>query len=232
MLETELEKNQDFTDFTNIKLIDTIKENEFKIIYSDKFENSKYNTNSIKIKNIININFFNLFIKEIKKNESDEKKYLSLNNNLYLIEKVNIMSNYIFTMFSSYINRKVIDHIENNFPFEKYSLVIKNLQVLDLNESFKSDHSKNIVNFKSNNYEFLLFINISTDNNINFKLLNDNVTLEPCTALFFSNKIEFDIFCKPNNSNKSDYLIILSISYFNGYNRYEYNKHPNQSFFN
>ncbi len=227
MIETELEINQDFTNF---KLIDSIKEDEFKIIYSDKFENSKYNLNYLKIKNIIDINFFNLFIKEMKKNESsDEKKYISLNNNLYQIEKVNNMSNYIFTMFSSYINRKVIEHIENNFPFEKYSLVIKNIQLLDLNESFKSDHSKNTINFKSNNYEFLLFINISTENNVQVKLPNCNITLEPCTALFFSNKIEFDLITKSNNS---DYLIILSISYFNGYNRYEYNKHPNQSFFN
>jgi hypothetical protein len=226
-LETNLESNQDFTNF---KLIESIKENEFKIIYSDKFEDSKYKSNFLKIKNIIDINFFNLFIKEIKKNElSDEKKYLSLNNNLYLIEKVNTMSNYIFTIFSSFINRNVIEHIENNFPFEKYSLIIKNLQLLDLNESFKSDYSKNIINFKSNNYEFLLFINISTNNNVQFKLSNENIILEPCTALFFSNKIEFDII---SNSNKSDYLIILSISYFNGYNRYEYNKHPNQNFFN
>ena len=226
-LETELELNQDFTNF---KLIDSIKESEFKIIYSDKIEGSKYKSNFLKIKNIIDINFFNLFIKEIKKNElSDEKKYLSLNNNLYLIERVNNMSNYIFTVFNSYINRKVIENIENNFPFEKYSLVIKNSQLLDLNESFKSDYSKNIVNFKSNNYEFLLFINISTDNNVQFKLLNEDIILEPCTALFFSNKIEFDIISK---SNKSDYLIILSISYFNGYNRFEYNKHPNQNFFN
>ena len=226
-LETELESNQDFTNF---KLIDNIKEKEYKIIYSDKFENSKYKSNFLKIKNIIDINFFNLFIKEIKKNElSDEKKYLSLNNNLYLIERVNNMSSYIFTVFNSYINRKVIENIENNFPFEKYSLVIKNLQLLDLNESFKSDYSKNIVNFKSNNYEFLLFINISTDNNVQFKISNEDIILEPCTALFFSNKIEFHIISK---SNKSDYLIILSISYFNGYNRFEYNKHPNQNFFN
>ena len=64
---------------------------------------------------------------------------------------------------------------------------------------------------------------------VKFKLSNEDIILEPCTALFFSNKIEFDIISK---SNKSDYLIILSISYFNGYNRYEYNKHPNQNFFN
>ena len=128
-LETELESNQDFTNF---KLIDNIKEKEYKIIYSDKFEGSKYKSNFLKIKNIIDINFFNLFIKEIKKNElSDEKKYLSLNNNLYLIERVNNMSSYIFTVFNSYINRKVIEHIENNFPFEKYSLVINNLHCPD-----------------------------------------------------------------------------------------------------
>ena len=130
-IETELESNHQ--DFTNFKLIDNIKENEYKIIYSDKFENSKYKSNFLKIKNIIDINFFNLFIKEIKKNElSDEKKYLSLNNNLYLIDRFNTLSNYVFTVFNSYINRKVIEHIENNFPFEKYSLVIKNLQSCDI----------------------------------------------------------------------------------------------------
>lgn len=222
-IDTELEVNQDFINF---KSIDSVKENEFKIIYSHKFENSKYNTNYIKIKNIIDINFFNLFIIEIKKNElSDEKKYISLNNNLYLIEKVNCMSNYIFTVFNSYINRKVIELIENNFPFEKYSLVVKNIQLLDLNEPFRSDYSKNITNFKSNNYEFLLFINISTNTNIDIKLYNTDIILEPCTGIFFSNKIEFNI---TNKFNKSNYLIILSISYYNGYNRYEYNKHPNQ----
>lgn len=221
----------------NLKNNDEIfknKENNYKIMYGSEFTDSQFSKTSVLFSNIILNKFLNDVIKNAEKNDErdDNIHYYQLQNKLYVIKFLSPSNNYIYQYFCSYLSRNVFGNIEKSFGLDEYSLGLSNLSYLDLtnektefnglnefNEFNESGELKKI-SFNTNKYEFLLVINVGGDNII--RLNQEQINLDLYSGICFSNKIPFDIV------NKSGKFLIVLINYFNGYKRYEYNKHPNQ----
>jgi hypothetical protein len=116
--------------------------------------------------------------------------------------------------------------IEQVYSFDIYTLYLKNIYYSLLtpvsSKEFANIKNEQIINFKTNTYEFIVLINLGND----FNIIIDTIsyTVETNKSIVFSNKHLFDI----ENFNGQN-ILILNISILNGYNRYEYNKHPNQN---
>ena len=93
---------------------------------------------------------------------------------------------------------------------------------MKINKINENIDSESIININSNSYEFIMLINIS-HNDIIININSKTEILEQENSIFLSNKIKYD-FIDQNGD-----IILLHISYYNGYNRYDYNKHPNQN---
>ena len=210
-------------DNTNININEIEnKEEIFKILYSEKLNESKFYKN-LNITNILNEEFTSKLIKENTKNDLEEqqKNYLNLDNNYYFIRSLNINLTYTI-VFITFLNRKLVSKIEDFYEIENYSLKISNLFLLNLDEYI--DEKKNLFNNLVHSKEFLFIININNEDKEVF-INNENIILNPFSGIFFSSKKEFNII------NKKDNFLIINFSIYEGYDRFDYNKHPNQKFF-
>jgi hypothetical protein len=199
------------------------KEKIYKIIYSQEFYNSIYKI----IYNIdINIdNFVLILIKDLKNKNDQNIEYFNDNLNIYKLVKITLNEpKYIYLY--NYLFKVLIPMIEQVYSFDIYTLYLKNIYYSLLtpvsSKEFANIKNEQIINFKTNTYEFIVLINLGND----FNIIIDTIsyTIETNKSIVFSNKHLFDI----ENFNGQN-ILILNISILNGYNRYEYNKHPNQN---
>ena len=223
---TIIELNITNNEIPNMEKIKNNKENDYKIIYSNNFNDSKYNLNIINFMNLINENLSKNLLKTITKNDinDEEKSFIINGTNIFNIKKINHIDNYVYTFLHSYINRIIFNLIEEKYNMDKYSLFIKFMYFVNLDDHKDLNYSTNIIKTQSNNFEFILAINIGL-NNIKLEITNETIILKPTDGLFFCNKKQF-IFLQ-----KTGEIILLFVSIFDGYNRHNYNKHPNEEFF-
>ena len=200
------------------------KETIYKILYSEKYNESIYKNNFLLDLDIDNT-VFNLVKNLEKSKELNNIEFFNDNTYLFKLIKLNLTeANYIYLY--NYLFRELTPQLEKVYNFDKYFLYLKNtyyskLTPMTINE-IKNIKKEQIISFNNNNYEFVVLINLG----VKFDVLIDNITysIETNKSIAFSNKNSFDF----KNINNQE-ILILNYSIFEGYKRYDYNKHPNQN---
>ena len=200
------------------------KENIYKNIYSQNFGNSIYK--NIYYLDIQIDNFILSLVKDLKDSkELIDNEFFNDNSNIYKLVKLNLFE-YKYIYIYNYLFRILTPLIEQVYLLDNYTLYLKKIYYSLLspisNKDFANIKNEQIVNFNNNTYEFLVIINLG--NYFDIVIDNNVYKLETNKVIVFANKNNFDI-----KNFRDQHILILNYSILNGYNRYEYNKHPNQN---
>jgi len=207
------------------------KENKkiFNIIYSRNFLISEY-FDIYDYSKILLGNTSDLIIKKItKKMDTAENNYYLKSKNNYFqfvelppINEISIIKNYLI---NNYINK-----IENQYKLPKYCLNINKMYYIDLNnnilEEEQINYNDNIISLKQISGEFILVINLGDEISgfIDFEIIPDlNKKLETGDGMILCKKHVFNL-----NEVKSGKILLCFINIYDGYNLFEYNRHPNE----
>lgn len=194
--------------------------NIFNILYSDDFLISNY-TNIYSIDNILKEEDKN-YLNSLKYNKIDkiiklDKIFLNLNIN----EPVN---NNLFIYIKNYLHQH-LNLIEENYVIPKYYLNIKKIFFVDLSD-IKVTNNLKLVNIEKKNYDFIMFLNFSNEN-INLgkiKMYDEHLVINSNSCKILSSNLSIDLIRNENNK----IIIVILLSILNGYDKFYYNKHPNQ----
>ncbi len=204
--------------------IEEIKNNTFNKIYSNQFLISNF-FETYNISDIFDEKIYNFLKIQITKLEN----YNILKSGIFYY-KIFMFSKkkiYINIILNNYIQQNIISKIENFYNLEKYSLNINKLFIINTTnvDKEKRDFQKHIEFDKNKNKTEFIFV-ISMDdisNMVKFNLMPDNIySIKKNCGFVFCNRLDQYII---NNENKI--LLICFISYYDGYDKFEYNGHPN-----
>lgn len=193
--------------------------NRFNIMYGEQFNNSVYN-NVFKYNLIIDSNIFN-FINELPYNRQTVNLWIKLNDKKFIIKSLNYAEETKY--FKNFLICNHINEIENFFNLEKYSLSINNIYYTDFTLTDKEFDYKNFVNLNKKSNQFVLIISISNSNS-QLKIIINNNSYELNNSIVFSNRYNFSFDELTYDKNN---ILIITLSYLNGYNKFNYNQHPN-----
>lgn len=217
------------------KIINNMKRNQ-NILYGDDFTTSNF-SNFYSCENVMTHDLFNL-VTELYSNEYIHHNKILFNfiflKNLLLNEKYSFTIKYL----ENFIIVNYFGLIENYYNIDKYSLNIKNIfyfqfiQEYNIENNIENNMINNIENNSNNNYnksknkgriniDFLMIINLD-DDIINLTIDMTEYLIKKNSFLFLPYKSNYKL--KFNNNNK---FLIVTVNYFNGYDKYDYNKHPN-----
>ncbi len=196
--------------------------NSKKFLISDYFEILRY-SNTISEKNL---NY-------IKKNASSEivKKeneiFASISNIFFKIIHINYDIK-IYKYLKNYLTVNLLNKIESVYKLPDSSLNILDIIFLDSSEEINNDEriDKNIINLNKYQCEFVIIINL--DEQINENIISLNLIPDFESKLL---KGEAIILCKKHIfslTTNCKNLLIIPVQFFDGYNLFEYNRHPNE----
>jgi len=202
------------------------KESVYKLIYSDSFDDSEYSKVHL-VEKEIDKSILN-FIKDKKNSrEFEGLEFFNDDSNMFKLVGLHNGSEDKIIYIYNYFNREIIPNVEKLYNLDNYSLYIKNIyysHLLALNVGeLKNVNMNKIINFNTNNYEFLVIVNLGEM----FQLdISGNVfELDKNKSIGLSNKHSINF----NKLNCQD-ILIITLSLFDGYKRFDYNKHPNQKY--
>ena len=210
---------------TNLKKIIIEMKKQQNILYSNNFIISIF-SNLYLFENTITIELFDLLL-DLFSNEYIVHNTILFNNillkNLILHDKYSFVTKYL----ENYLIVNNFGEIENFYKINKYSLNIKKIfycqYINSINDNIDTENN-DIPDKKlkeKNSQDFIIIINLDNDI-INLIVNNVNYPIQKNSMILLSNKHNYELtFC---NDNK---FLVIIVNYFNGYNKYDYNEHPN-----
>ena len=196
--------------------------NSKKFLISDYFEILRYS-------NTITDNNLNYIKKkassEIIKNENEI--YVNISNIFFKIININYDIK-IYKYLKNYLTTNLLNNIETTYKLPTNSLNILDIIFIDSSEEINNEEkvNKNIMNLNKYLCEFVIIINL--DENYNENIISLNLIPDFESKLL---KGEAIILCKKHNFSlitNCKNLLIIPVQFFDGYNLFEYNRHPNE----
>ncbi len=203
---------------SHLKKILENKKSNHNLIYSDNFTKSNFfsifTCNNVLSQNIIEI------IEEIYSNDFLENINVIFNDLLFKNIMLNKKYLFVFNVVNNYLTKNIIGQVEKFFHLDDYSLNLKKIFFFEYLEDLSS---KNITNLNS---DFMGIINIDLQDIIL------EITSSECNVTNYSIKSNsVVVFCSKHNFklkfNSQNMLLLFTINYYGGYDKYNYNEHPN-----